>query len=136
MMSRNFSEDGQSVQDPFGFSPSNSDLDEHSRGSRPRSGSSTMKEKLQNKIKAKHKSFKDELDDIVHKAANFIEKNFGKNLLFNRTTFDGEESEEEICDPESMQKTQNKCIVSTKYRVFHLKNYKKRDMYSSETVHV
>ena len=72
-----------------------------------------MKEKIQNKIKAKHKSFKDELDDIVHKAANFIEKNFGKNLLFNRTTFDGEESEDEICDPESMQKTQNKCIVST-----------------------
>ena len=91
-----------------------------------------MKEKLQNKIKAKHKSFKDELDDIVHKAANFIEKNFGKNLLFNRTIFDGEDSEEETCDPESMQKTQNKCIVSTKYRVFHLKIYNsKRQEYSN-----
>ena len=63
---------------------------------------------------AKHKSLSDELDDLVNKAVNYVEKKLGRSL-FNLSTTDensNSEEEEDSCDPESMIRTQNKCKVS------------------------
>ena len=62
---------------------------------------------------AKHKSLSDELDDLVNKAVNYVEKKLGRSLFNLSTTDENSNSEEEdSCDPESMIRTQNKCKVS------------------------
>ena len=62
---------------------------------------------------AKHKSLSDELDDLVNKAVNYVEKKLGRSLFNLSTTDEKSNSEEEdSCDPESMIRTQNKCKVS------------------------
>ena len=63
---------------------------------------------------AKHKSLSDELDDLVNKAVNYVEKKLGRSLFnLSSTTDENSNSEEEdSCDPESMIRTQNKCKVS------------------------
>ena len=60
---------------------------------------------------AKHKSLSDELDDLVNKAVNYVEKKLGRSL-FNLSTDENSNSEDDSCDPESMIRTQNKCKVS------------------------
>ena len=94
----------ENLQDPFGFNSNPLD-DPTSRGTRPRGGGEKNQQKNNQN---KHKSLKDELDDIVNKAANFIERKFGNSLMLNRS-FDDED--QELCDPDSMEKTQIKCMV-------------------------
>ena len=65
---------------------------------------------------AKHKSLSDELDDLVNKAVNYVEKKLGRSLFNLSTTDENSNSEEEdSCDPESMIRTQNKGKVRNKF---------------------
>jgi len=105
----------QSVQDPFGFNYNNDQTEESSRGTRPRGGSKEKQKvftnsKQKSSNNAKHKSLSDELDDLVNKAVNYVEKKLGRSLFNLSTTDENSNSEEEdSCDPESMIRTQNKC---------------------------
>ena len=103
----------QSVQDPFGFNY-NDQTEESSRGTRPRGGFKE-KQKVNSKQNTnnakKHKSLSDELDDLVNKAVDYVEKKLGRSL-FNLSTDENSNSEDDSCDPESMIRTQNKCRVS------------------------
>ena len=99
-----------SVQDPFGFNY-NDQTEESSRGTRPRGGFKEKNKVNSKQNNAKHKSLSDELDDLVNKAVDYVEKKLGRSL-FNLSTDENSNSEDDSCDPESMIRTQNKCRVS------------------------
>lgn len=89
--------------------------------SRPRGG--VLKSNTGNK--AKQESFRDEVDDILLKTVKLIESKLGRKLeIFNTSgeaaeAGNGDESEQQTCDPESMKATQDKCIVSA-FFIYHL----------------
>ncbi len=132
------------VEDPYGIGRQNSgeygDETGSKTGTRPRgggnseysktgksglSGKSQLMSKVRAKFESKRRTFSDELDEIVNKAAILLEKKFGKKipdwLQKNKTEYDEQEQqseEEEVCDPDDMKLVQDRCTVRISFHDF------------------